>query len=122
MTRTVFSPPLSPTLTPRRNKVQSCILMYVSFHSLPLPHFFFSKSMISCPVTLKCKRIVSVRELARAQGFPDWFVFETHRGNVVTVKFFSIPVNIFCVYPWIDSQTNWECSPIAAGACVRERV
>ncbi|KXN85700.1 DNA (cytosine-5)-methyltransferase 1A [Leucoagaricus sp. SymC.cos] len=32
-----------------------------------------------------CKRMVTVRELARAQGFPDWFVFETHRGNVVTM-------------------------------------
>ncbi|KAJ3571618.1 hypothetical protein NP233_g3648 [Leucocoprinus birnbaumii] len=32
-----------------------------------------------------CKRIVTVRELARAQGFPDWFVFETHRGNVTTI-------------------------------------
>ena len=78
--------------------------------------------MISCPVTLKCKRMVSVRELARAQGFPDWFVFETHRGNVVTVKFFSILDNMFCVYPCIDPQTNCKCGPIAAGACVRERV
>jgi hypothetical protein len=33
----------------------------------------------------KCKRMVTVRELARSQGFPDHFVFESLRNNVVTV-------------------------------------
>jgi len=36
----------------------------------------------------QCKRIVTVRELARSQGFPDYFVFETmgERINVVAVS------------------------------------
>ncbi|KAJ7204406.1 S-adenosyl-L-methionine-dependent methyltransferase [Mycena pura] len=32
-----------------------------------------------------CLRMVSVRELARSQGFPDWFVFVARNDNVVTL-------------------------------------
>ncbi|KAK2464749.1 hypothetical protein APHAL10511_003167 [Amanita phalloides] len=32
-----------------------------------------------------CHRMVSVRELARSQGFPDHFVFEAIGGNVITM-------------------------------------
>lgn len=32
-----------------------------------------------------CLRMVTVRELARSQGFPDWFVFVSINNNVVTV-------------------------------------
>ncbi|KAJ6575500.1 S-adenosyl-L-methionine-dependent methyltransferase [Mycena capillaripes] len=32
-----------------------------------------------------CLRMVSVRELARSQGFPDWFVFVSINDNVVTL-------------------------------------
>ncbi|KAJ7665420.1 S-adenosyl-L-methionine-dependent methyltransferase [Mycena polygramma] len=35
-----------------------------------------------------CLRMVSVRELARSQGFPDWFVFVSINDNVVTVCLF----------------------------------
>lgn len=34
----------------------------------------------SC-LAIKCKRIVTVRELARSQGFPDSFVFHTANGD-----------------------------------------
>ncbi|KAJ7755004.1 hypothetical protein DFH07DRAFT_822537 [Mycena maculata] len=32
-----------------------------------------------------CLRMVTVRELARSQGFPDWFVFVSRNDNVVTL-------------------------------------
>ena len=32
------------------------------------------------------RRVLSVRELARSQGFPDWFVFVAEDGNVKTVS------------------------------------
>ncbi|KAJ7109832.1 S-adenosyl-L-methionine-dependent methyltransferase [Mycena epipterygia] len=32
-----------------------------------------------------CLRMVTVRELARSQGFPDWFVFVSINNNVVTL-------------------------------------
>jgi C-5 cytosine-specific DNA methylase len=34
----------------------------------------------------QCHRMVTVRELARSQGFPDWFVFYSINDNVVTVR------------------------------------
>ncbi|KAI0312829.1 hypothetical protein OF83DRAFT_1066570, partial [Amylostereum chailletii] len=33
-----------------------------------------------------CKRIVTIRELARSQGFPDWFVFHAIDNRVKTVR------------------------------------
>ncbi|KAI1797446.1 S-adenosyl-L-methionine-dependent methyltransferase [Ganoderma leucocontextum] len=33
----------------------------------------------------KCRRIFTIRELARSQGFPDWFVFCAHRDRVKTM-------------------------------------
>ncbi|KAF8640653.1 hypothetical protein AX17_000310 [Amanita inopinata Kibby_2008] len=32
-----------------------------------------------------CRRMVTVRELARSQGFPDHFVFKAHKNNVITM-------------------------------------
>ncbi|KAG1828461.1 hypothetical protein DFJ58DRAFT_672219, partial [Suillus subalutaceus] len=32
-----------------------------------------------------CKRIVTVRELARSQGFPDKFVFQAENDRVMTM-------------------------------------
>lgn len=34
----------------------------------------------------QCKRVYTVRELARSQGFPDWFVFYAVDDNVKTVR------------------------------------
>ncbi|KAI0747841.1 S-adenosyl-L-methionine-dependent methyltransferase [Daedaleopsis nitida] len=33
-----------------------------------------------------CRRIVTIRELARSQGFPDWFVFTAHENKVTTMN------------------------------------
>ncbi|KAI0354603.1 S-adenosyl-L-methionine-dependent methyltransferase [Trametes cingulata] len=33
-----------------------------------------------------CKRVLTVRELARSQGFPDWFVFHAIDDNVKTLQ------------------------------------
>ncbi|KAI0652489.1 S-adenosyl-L-methionine-dependent methyltransferase [Trametes meyenii] len=33
-----------------------------------------------------CKRVLTIRELARSQGFPDWFVFHSVDGNVKTMQ------------------------------------
>jgi len=35
---------------------------------------------------MQCKRIFTVRELARSQGFPDKFVFYAENDHVVTVR------------------------------------
>lgn len=52
--------------------------------------------------------MVTVRELARAQGFPDWFVFESFKGNVVTASlcFFSMIRGLLIVLGIVDAQTN----------------
>ena len=42
-------------------------------------------------LSLKCKRMVTVRELARSQGFSDNFVFESIGNNVVTVSISMAP-------------------------------
>ncbi|KAI0312834.1 S-adenosyl-L-methionine-dependent methyltransferase [Amylostereum chailletii] len=34
---------------------------------------------------MQCKRVVTVRELARSQGFPDWFTFHAYDGRVKTL-------------------------------------
>nr|VWP01255.1 Glucans biosynthesis glucosyltransferase H (EC [Ganoderma boninense] len=33
----------------------------------------------------ECRRIFTIRELARSQGFPDWFVFISHRDRLKTM-------------------------------------
>ena len=42
-------------------------------------------------VTPQCHRMVTVRELARSQGFPDSFVFYSINDNVVTVRAARVP-------------------------------
>jgi len=44
----------------------------------------------SHPELVKCLRIVTVRELARAQGFPDDFVFKS-LNDVITVGVALVP-------------------------------
>ncbi|KAI0778984.1 S-adenosyl-L-methionine-dependent methyltransferase [Trametes elegans] len=46
-----------------------------------------------------CKRILTIRELARSQGFPDWFVFHAVDGNVKTLQ-----RHIGNAVPWQVSQ------------------
>lgn len=46
-----------------------------------------------------CLRMVTVRELARSQGFPDWFVFVSVNNNVVTLH-----RQIGNAVPWQVSQ------------------
>ena len=53
---------------------------YVCLHVFFLP-FDSLLSSIS-----QCHRVVTVRELARSQGFPDSFVFHSIHGDVVTVR------------------------------------
>lgn len=49
-------------------------------HTAPLDMLLTSRS------SPQCKRIVTVRELARSQGFPDHFVFYAINDRVVTVS------------------------------------
>ncbi len=44
--------------------------------------FFHSKPQIVTLVS-KCKRVVTVRELARSQGFPDYFKFHCVTDDIV---------------------------------------
>ena len=43
----------------------------------------YSYSLFVAP---QCHRMVTVRELARSQGFPDSFVFYSLNDNIVTVR------------------------------------
>lgn len=60
--------------------VASCVVLP---HQLPYSFFSF--------LALQCHRMVTVRELARSQGFPDSFVFYSINDNVVTVRRTRVP-------------------------------
>jgi hypothetical protein len=52
--------------------------------------FFFSLSLFFA----QCHRMVTVRELARSQGFPDSFVFHSINDDVVTVSRNNDTINL----------------------------
>jgi DNA (cytosine-5)-methyltransferase 1 len=52
----------------------------------------------------KCHRMVTVRELARSQGFPDSFVFQTINDNIVTVRLTC--VLFFTSFRFDKNQSN----------------
>jgi hypothetical protein len=61
--------------------------------------------------------MVTVRELARSQGFPDWFVFHSRTDDVLTVmRIKSSIISHAYDFITIDAQANWECSFVARGA------
>lgn len=65
----------SPKLIRPRSKAVFLTLMYVTN----------SAANLTRVKILQCKRIFTVRELARSQGFPDKFVFFGENDHVVTV-------------------------------------
>ena len=79
------------------------------------PYFLF--------VTPQCHRMVTVRELARSQGFPDSFVFYSINDNVVTVRAARVPFHFLFrgmtefgfpfLLPQSDAPTNWKRSSLA---------
>ena len=69
----------------------------------------------------QCRRIVTVRELARLQGFADDYAFHSEGGNVKTVRslfsWFNFTYKII-----LDASTNWKCSSMACISCNRSTV
>ena len=70
---------------------------------------------------MQCHRMVTVRELARSQGFPDSFIFHSINSDVVTVR--RIPFSLVCcsftLPRLLDAQTNRERRPLARRGCDR---
>jgi hypothetical protein len=56
--------------------------------------------------------MVTVRELARSQGFPDHFVFEAIGNNVVTVSK-PIAFELQVLIRLADASADWECGSIS---------
>ena len=63
--------------------------------------------------------MVTVRELARSQGFPDSFVFHSINDDVVTVSPNNDIINLWLTAPFfhLDAQANWKCGPLARCCC-----
>jgi hypothetical protein len=83
--------------------------MYVASQTLRSP-------LLTAGDLLKCHRMVTVRELARSQGFPDSFVFYTINDNVVTVGLICILFSTSSGFDKLipsDAPTNWKCSSLA---------
>jgi hypothetical protein len=102
----------SPTWTQLQNRARSCIPRYVA------PHFLAFR-FLTYPFCLrKLKRMVTVRELARSQGFPDHFVFDTNNNDVVTVRSF-IETLLQLVHPTfpgcLAASTNRKRRTVAGG-------
>jgi hypothetical protein len=63
--------------------------------------------------------MVTVRELARSQGFPDSFVFHSINDDVVTVRQpFCRPCRVF-MPPILDAQANRKRGSLARFCCDR---
>lgn len=62
-----------------------------------------------------------MRELARSQGFPDHFVFESINNNVVTVSDCIAMLGSSTLFPpliWIlDAPADRECCSVVSGGC-----
>src|SRR6266478_1921549 len=64
----------------------------------------------------QCRRVVTVRELARLQGFEDDYTFHSEGGNVKTVgDLHSGPISTYKMV--IDASANWKCCSMACGNC-----
>lgn len=64
--------------------------------------------------------MVTVRELARSQGFPDHFVFYAADGDVKTVGRSSILITAkFSHLPYAASSTDRQCGAMAYWSCPR---
>jgi site-specific DNA-cytosine methylase len=67
----------SRVLNPYVRGIASCLMLRL-LSTCP-----YSYSIFGAP---QCHRMVTVRELARSQGFPDSFVFYSLNDNIVTVR------------------------------------
>lgn len=77
----------SRVLNPYVRGIASCLMLRL------ISACSYSYSLFGAP---QCHRMVTVRELARSQGFPDSFVFYSLNDNIVTVRathvFFPSPL------------------------------